>query len=55
MTFQGCVGHEIVWVILLPNLLEMLSRLHVQLKQGSVPGLQSSVAMVDHLLGSYDY
>ena len=29
----------------------MLGGVHVQLKQRSVPGLQSSVAIVDHLLG----
>ena len=33
----------------------MLSGVHVQLKQGSMPGLQSSVAMVGHLLESSGY
>ena len=33
----------------------MLGGVHVQLKQRSVPGLQSSVAIVDHLLGNSDY
>ena len=35
--------------------LEILGGVQVQLKQRSVPGLQSSVAMMNHLLGNSDY
>ena len=35
--------------------LEMFGVVHMQLKQRRVPRVQSSVAMVDHLLGSSSY